>query len=102
MQAQQTQRRHDLRLRTHGRIGVDVGLVDHHQIGQLHHALLDGLQIIARVGQLHQNEHIGHARDRRLALAHAYGLDDHHVIARRLAHQHGLTRFLSHATQRAA
>jgi hypothetical protein len=42
-------------------VGVDVGLVDDHQVGQFHHALLDGLQVVAGVGQLQQHEHVGHA-----------------------------------------
>jgi hypothetical protein len=65
---------------------VDVGLVDDHQVGQFHHALLDGLQVVARIGQLQQHEQIGHAGHRGLALSHAHGLDDHHVEAGRLAH----------------
>jgi hypothetical protein len=81
---------------------VEVGLVDDHQVGQLHHALLDGLQVVAGVGQLQQHEHVGHAGHRGLALADADGLDDHHVVARRLADQHRLARLLGHAAERAA
>ena len=102
MHAQQPQAGGDLRLRAGGGIGVDVGFVDHHQIGQLHHAFFDGLQIITRVGQLHQHKHVGHALHRRLALAYAHGLHNHHVVARRLADQHGLAGFLGHTAQGAA
>jgi hypothetical protein len=101
VQAQQAQRRGDLRLCPHGGVGVDVGLVDDHQVGHLHDALLDGLQIVAGVGQLQQHEHVGHARHRRLALTDTHGLDDHDVVACGLADQHGLARLLGHAAQRA-
>ena len=47
--------------------------------------LLDRLEVVARIGQLQQDEDVGHARDRRLALADADGLDDDHVEAGRLA-----------------
>ena len=73
-----------------------------HQVGQLHHALLDGLQVVAGVGQLQQHEHVGHAGHRGLALADADGLDDDDVVAGGLAHQHRLARLLGHAAQRAA
>ena len=102
MQAQQSQCAGDLRPRSHRGIGVDVGLVDDHQIGHFHHALLDRLQVIARIGQLHQYEHVGHVGHRGLGLAHAHGLDDYHVVARRLAHGDGVARLLGHAAQRAA
>ena len=102
MLAEQPQRRGDLRLGPGGRVRVEVGLVDQHQIGQLHHALLDRLQLVAGIGQLHQHEHVGHAGHRHLALADADRLDDHHVVAGRLEHQHRLARLLGHAAQRAA
>ena len=102
MLAQEAQARRDLRLGARGSVLVDVGLVDDHQVGNLHHALLDGLQIVARIGQLHQHKHVRHARHRNLALAHAHGLDDDHVVACGLADQHGLARLLGHAAQRAA
>jgi hypothetical protein len=91
----------DLRPRARGSVLVEVGLVDDHQVGQFHHALLDGLQVVARVGQLHQHEQVGHAGHGGLALAHAHGFDDDDVEARGLAQQHGFTRLLGHAAQRA-
>jgi hypothetical protein len=63
---------------------VEIGLVHHHQVGHLEHALLDRLQVVAGVGQLHQQEQVGHAGDGRLALADADRLDDDHVEASRL------------------
>ena len=102
LQAQQAQGGLNLHPRARGSVRVNVSLVDHHQIGQLHHAFFDGLQIVARVGQLQQHEHIGHARNGGFGLADAHGFNQHHVIACGLAHQHGLARFLGHAAQRAA
>ena len=55
------------------------------EIGELHHALLDRLQVVAGVRQLQQHEHVGHAGDRGLALADADRLDDDDVVAGRLA-----------------
>ena len=100
--AEEAQRAGDLRLRARGRVGVEVGLVDDDEVGQLHHALLDRLQVVAGVGQLQQHEHVGHAGDGRLALADADRLDDHDVEAGGLAHQHRLARLLGHAAERAA
>ena len=54
------------------------------------------------LGNCMQHEHVGHAGDRGLALAHADGLDDHDVEAGGLAHQHRFARLLGHAAQRAA
>jgi hypothetical protein len=56
VQAEQAQRAGDLRPGARGGGFVEVGLVDDHQVGQFHHALLDGLQVVARVGQLQQHE----------------------------------------------
>ena len=50
--------------------------------------------------QLHQHEHVGEVGDVGLALAHAHGLDDHHVEARRLDEQHRLARVRGDAPER--
>ena len=102
MQTEQAQRGCDLALRAVRCDRVDVGLVDQHQIGQFHHAFLDRLQIVPGVGQLHQHKHVSHVGHRRLRLSDPNGLDQHDVVARRLADQHGLARLLGHAAQRAA
>ena len=102
MHAQQPQAGRDLGACARGGIRVDIGLVDHHQVRQLHHALLDGLQIVTRIGQLQQHKHVRHTVHRRLALAHAHGFDDDDVIARRFTDEHGLARFLGNTAQRAA
>ena len=49
-QAEQAQRARDLRFGARRGGGVNVGLVDDDEIGELHHALLDRLQIVAGVG----------------------------------------------------
>jgi hypothetical protein len=102
LQAHQPQRRGDLRLRPHGGVLVEVGLVDQHQVRQFHHAALDCLQVVAGVGQLQQHEDVGHAGHRGLALADSDRLDDHHVVAGRLGDAHRLARLLGHAAERAA
>jgi hypothetical protein len=91
----------DVGHRACGGVGIEVGLVDHHQVGQLHHAALDGLQIVAGVGQLQQQEQIGHPCHGRFALADADGFDDHDVEPRRFAQQQRLARVLGHAAERA-
>ena len=84
-------------------LGVEqIGLVDHDQIGQLHHAFFDGLQVIARIGQLQQHEQIRHAVHGGFALAHTHCFDQHYVVACGFAHQHGLAGFVGHTAQRAA
>ena len=100
--AEDAQRARDLGPRAGRRVGVEVRLVDDDQVGQLHHALLDRLQVVAGVRQLHQHEHVRHARRGRLALADADRLDDDDVVAGRLANQHRLARLLGHPAQRAA
>jgi hypothetical protein len=82
--------------------GVEIGLVDDDQVGQLHDALLDRLQVVAGVGQLQEDEHVGHAGDRGLALADAHGLDDHGAVAGRLDDTDRLARRRRHAAERAA
>ena len=74
---------------------IDVGLVDDDEVGELDHALLDRLQVVAGVGQLQQHEHVGHAGDRRLALADADGLDDDDVVAGGLARRSIASRVFS-------
>ena len=81
---------------------IEIGLVDDDEIGQIHHALLDRLQIVARVRQLQQHEHVGHAGDRRFALADADGLDHDDVEARRLDDADRLARRRRDAAERAA
>ena len=101
MPTEEAQRTLDVRLGTRGGVGIDVGLVDDDQVGQLHHALLDRLQVVTGIGQLQQHEHVGHAGDRRFALTDTHCFDDHHVVAGGLAHQHRLARFFGHAAERA-
>jgi hypothetical protein len=59
--AQHAQRALDLGAGDVGRLGVDVGLVDDDQVGDLHDPLLDRLQVVAGIGQLQQAEDVGHA-----------------------------------------
>jgi hypothetical protein len=102
VRAQEAKRAGDLGARPRGRRFVEIGLVDDHEVGQLHHALLDGLKVVAGVGQLQQHEAVGHAGHGGFALAHADGLDDHDIVPGGLAGEQGLARHLGHAAERAA
>ena len=88
--------------RARRRAGIEVGLVDDDEVGELHHALLDRLQLVAGVRQLQEQEHVGHAGDRGLALADADGLDDHDVVAGSLDDAHRLARRRRDAAERSA
>ena len=100
--AKQAQRRQDLRLRPSRGVRVEVGLVNHHKIGQLHHAALDRLQFIARVGQLHQDKHVGHAGNGGFTLTHTHRLNDDHVISSGLKDHHRFARLFGNAPKVAA
>ena len=100
--AEQAHRTGDLRLGAGGCIRVDVGLVDDDQVGQLHHAFFDRLQVVAGVGQLHQDEHVGHARYGGFALTDADGFDNDDVVAGGFADQHRFARFFGDSAERAA
>ncbi len=78
-----------------------VRLVDGDHVGQLQDALLDALQLVAGAGQRQQQEGVDHLGDRRLGLADTYGLDQDHVVARRLHHHHRLPGGLRDPAQRA-
>ena len=91
-----------MQLRTLGRHRVNVGLVDDHQISQLHHAFFNRLQIITRIRQLHEHKHVSHIGHSGFTLAHTDGFNNHDVIAGSFTNQHGFTRFFSHTAQRAA
>ena len=71
-------------------LAVAVGLVDRDHVGDLEDALLDALQLVAGAGQGEEQEGVDHAGDGDLGLADADGLDQHHVVARRLEHHHRL------------
>ena len=65
---------------------VAVGLVHRDHVGELEHALLDALQLVAGAGQREQQEGVDHAGDGVLGLADADRLDEHDVVAGRLQH----------------
>ena len=69
---------------------VAVGLGDDEQLGQLHHAALHPLEVVAGARPGQEAEQVDHLGDRRLGLADAHGLDQHRVVAGGLAQQHGL------------
>ncbi len=101
--AEEVQRGDVLRggLLRHGDV-LAVGLVDGERIGDLEDALLDALQLVAGARQHEHQEEVDHRVDGDLALADADGLDDDHVVARGLAHQHRLARPPRDAAERSA
>ena len=70
------------------------------RVGQLEHALLDALQLVAGAGQHEHQEEVDHVGDGRLALADPDGLDEHDVEAGRLAQEHRLARAARDAARR--
>ena len=86
-----------------GRFGareiVAVGLVDGDHIGEFDDAFFEPLHFIAAAGQHHHQEKIGHVGDRNLRLADADRFDQYHVVARRLAQQHGFARLGGDASE---
>ena len=93
VQTQQTQSTGNLRFGSSRCSTVDVSFVDHHQIGQLHHAFFDGLQVVTGIRQLHQTKHIGHIGHCRFRLPNTHGFNNHHVVACCFADQHAFTGF---------
>ena len=95
------------RRRAHGRptrasvSPVAVGLVHRDHVGELEDAALDALELVAGAGQGEEQEGVDHAGHRRLGLADADRLDQHHVVRRGLEHEHRLAGGPGHAAQRA-
>ena len=79
---------------------IAIGLVDHHQIGQLDNTLLDALQFIAATGQQQKGEEIDHISHRRFRLADPHRFNHHHVEAGGLAQQHHFPGAPRHAAKR--
>ena len=61
---------------------VAVGLVDHVEVGNLHHTSLESLDGIPGFGNQGDDNRVGHAHDAQFGLAHADGLDNYHVVTR--------------------
>ena len=81
---------------------VAVGLVDHHQVGELHDPALQTLQLVAAAGRDEHEEQVDHRRDLHLRLADTDRLDEHDVEAGGLAQEHRLARPPRHAAERPA
>src|SRR5439155_1591565 len=62
-----------------------VGLVDGEHVGQLEDALLDALELVPRAREHEDQEEVDHRGNRELGLPDADRLDQHGVVARRLA-----------------
>ena len=85
-----------------GRGEVAVGLVDHHEVGELHDPALEALQLVAAARRDEHEEEVDHRRDLHLRLADADRLDQHDVEAGGLAQQQRLARAARDAAERAA
>ena len=71
-------------------LAVAVGLVDRDHVGDLEDALLDALELVAGAGEGQEEERVDHAGHGDLGLPDADGLDEDHVVRRRLEHRHRL------------
>src|SRR5690606_13130700 len=60
---------------------LTVSLVHHEDVGDLHHARLERLYVVARPGDEDHERHVGGADDIDFGLPDADGLDDHRVVA---------------------
>ena len=78
---------------------VAVGLVHDEGVGELEHALLHPLELVAGARLEQHDEEVDHRRDGDLGLADADRLDEHDVVARRLADEHRLARALRDAAE---
>ena len=78
---------------------VAVRLVHRDHVGELDHALLEALQLVARARDRQQQEEIGHVGNRGFRLTDADRLDQHHVEAGGFADQHGLAGLGRHAAE---
>jgi hypothetical protein len=72
------------------------------EVGDLHDAALDPLQLVAAARGDQQAEDVGHLGNHGLGLADADGLDQHHVVPRRLGQRDGLARAPGDAAKRVA
>ena len=68
--------------------GILIGLVDGENVGELEHALLDPLQIVAGAGLQQDEKDIDHVGDDGFRLPGTDGLDDDDIKARGFGEQH--------------
>ena len=72
------------------RFQLAIGFVDQDQIGNLHDAALDPLQLVAARRGEKQDEEIAHLGNHGLGLPDPHGFDQHNIEPRRLAQSHRL------------
>ena len=80
---------------------VAVALVDNYAVGYLHDASLYALKLVARAGQLNEQEEVNHRVTCRLALPYAHRLDKYLVVSGSLTQYDSLAGLARHASQRA-
>src|ERR1041384_1159191 len=79
-----------------------IALVDHENIGDLHNAGLDGLNIVPHSGDKNDNRDIGDADDVNLILTDAYSLNHDDIAARRVEYHRDVSRAARKSAQRSA
>ena len=77
------QAQHALKFQFHAVGARLVGLVDHEDVGNLHDAGLDGLDIVAHARHQHDHRDLCQVGDLHFVLSHAYRFDDDVVPSRR-------------------
>ena len=89
--------------RGHGaKFVVPVGFVYEDYIGELDDAFFYALKLVARARYNDYQEAVHHRAHGGFALAYAYSLDEHDVVARRFTEHHRFAAFSRHAAERAA
>ena len=77
----------------HGPVGaVAIGLVHDEHVGNLHHARLERLHLVAHPRHEHENRHISGAGDVDFVLPYADGFDRHEILPGRVEHEGGVGR----------
>ena len=77
-----------------------VGLGDDHDVGHLHDAALDALQLVAGTRNLQQHEHVDHRMYGRFGLSHADRFDEDDVESGSFAQDDRFAGFAGYAAER--
>ena len=96
------QRLHGPNLALHTFGAVAVRLVDDEDVGDLHDAGLDRLHVVAHAGNKNDHRYVGQRDDVHFVLAHADGLDQHHVASAGVEHRRDVRRGAGQSAQRTA
>ena len=78
---------------------ISIGLVDNDTIGHLHDTALDALQLIARTGQLNQQEEVYHGMHGSFTLAYSHSFDKDFIKSGSFTQDDGFTGLTGHTAQ---